>query len=228
MGLDHVDWITLESWRIDCIIGLLDRERVTAQPLDLEMRLGLDLRRAGDADDLTASADYAAVCDHVSFLATEGRFRLLETLALAIARLTLASPEPDEPRAAVRTVKIALKKPAVLGGRAIPGIAVAWDAGALPIPDRRVAAGVREQLLCSTATTTAARVRVSPGAHVTVPAQTSVLVLTGAIDTDHGPLTAGGRRGRGASQRLSNAGDAPATLLVVWSPGGPPIYVETP
>lgn len=224
----HIDWITLNRWRIDCIIGLLPRERTTTQPLEVRLRLGIDLWGAGERDDLAASVDYAAICDQVSFLATEGDFRLLETMAVAIARLVLAPPEPGEARGAVQTVEIALEKPDVLGGRAVPGIAVAWDATALPLA-RAVGPGdVDHEVLCETDTTTAARVRLPPGATLQLPARAAVYVLVGAVDTDRGPLVPGQRHRRGVPHKIVNTSTATATLLTVWSPGGAPHYLETP
>ena len=54
------DWIELGSWRLDCILGVLEREQKTPQPLEIEVRLGLDLERAADGDALDKTVDYAA------------------------------------------------------------------------------------------------------------------------------------------------------------------------
>lgn len=94
-----------------CIVGILPRERVEPQPIVVELWMELDLRPCGDSGDLSASVDYGAVDEQIRFLAVEGRFRLIESLALAIVRL-VTSPGPG--RAAVDRATVTIKKPVVL------------------------------------------------------------------------------------------------------------------
>lgn len=104
---------------LDCIVGLLPRERVTPQPLRIALRLDVDLGEVGATGDLDRGVDYAAIDAEVRFLATEGRFRLIESLALVILRVVLVPPVV---RAAVRVTK-----PAVLPG-SVPAVELARDA----------------------------------------------------------------------------------------------------
>lgn len=99
---------------VSCLVGILPRERVEPQPLQIDLFLTLDLHRCGETGDLGASVDYGAVDAQIRFLAVEGRFRLLESLALAIARLVLLPPLPGEARAAVERVSVTIRKPTVL------------------------------------------------------------------------------------------------------------------
>jgi dihydroneopterin aldolase len=105
--------------RLSCIVGILPRERVEPQPLEIRLELELDLGGVGDTGDLARGVDYAAIDDQVRFLAVEGRFRLLESLGLAILRVVLAPPVE---RACVRIVK-----PAVLRA-SVPAVRLARDA----------------------------------------------------------------------------------------------------
>jgi dihydroneopterin aldolase len=158
------DWITLDTFEVSCIVGVLDAEQRTPQPLVLGLRLGLDLTAAGDEDALDRSVDYATVTDLVTFLVVEGRFRLLESMGLAIARLLLAPPAAGEGRAAIDRVELTLRKPTILGGRAVPGVAMARDRESLAIPRVRWADGVDADVLIVTPRTRAYRVRVPAGA----------------------------------------------------------------
>lgn len=92
-----------------CIIGILPRERHEPQRVVADLRLELDLEPVGATGDLARGVDYAAVDALLRFLAAEGRFRLLETLARAalieivrgpVARATLTLGKPDVLRAA--------------------------------------------------------------------------------------------------------------------------------
>ncbi len=117
-----MDLITLDTFRLDCILGVLPREQVTPQPLLITIRLELPLDVAGDDDDLSATVNYANVMEEASFLFEAGHFRLLETMAITLSRWLLSDPVPVEGRAAVSAVELTLRKPEVLGGRAVPGI----------------------------------------------------------------------------------------------------------
>ncbi|MEZ4234913.1 MAG: dihydroneopterin aldolase [Myxococcota bacterium] len=121
-----MDAVLLQT-RISCIVGILPRERVEPQPIDVRLRMQLDLGPTGDTGDLAQSVDYASVLDQVRFLAIEGRFRLIESLGLAILRAVLAPPADDEARAAVARARVRIDKPAVLL-EACPGVRLARDA----------------------------------------------------------------------------------------------------
>lgn len=102
-----------------CIVGILPRERVTEQALRISLRLELDLEAVGDTGDLRAGVDYAAIDRQVRFLATEGRFRLIESLGLAVLRLVLAPP--------VKSARVRIAKPEVLPG-SLPAVELAREA----------------------------------------------------------------------------------------------------
>lgn len=122
-----MDWIELDT-EISCIVGILDRERVEPQPITVALRLGLDLGPTGEQGDLARGVDYAAVDEQVRFLAVEGRFRLIESLAVAVLRAVLLPPTLEEARSAVRTAEVRICKPAVLR-EAVPAVRLARDAG---------------------------------------------------------------------------------------------------
>ena len=130
-------WVNLEALSLDVIVGLLPHERVTRQRLTLELSLELppaSFWAAADRGALEASVNYAQVAALARFVAEEGRFRLLESLLGALARLLLAAPAHREGRTALRGVSLSASKPQVLGGNPAPGVSLRCAAGALPPP----------------------------------------------------------------------------------------------
>jgi dihydroneopterin aldolase len=158
-----MDTIELTRFSLTCILGVLDREQVTPQTLEVEVRLGVDLTASGEEDRLDKTVDYAEVMEQITAIAGEGRWRLLESMSLAICRLLLAPPAPGEARAPIAMVDLMLRKPEILGGRAVPGIRMVRYAG-LPIEDREFGTGVRADVLAETPRTSAYRLHLAPGA----------------------------------------------------------------
>ena len=104
------DRIVLANIRLDGHHGVPDEERARAQPFEVDVELGLDLRPAGVSDELTRSVDYGPVYDLVREVITGRSYRLLETIAEAIASGILE-------RFPVEWVVVRVRKPTVqLGG----------------------------------------------------------------------------------------------------------------
>jgi dihydroneopterin aldolase len=119
-GTDVRDAVTL-SIDLTCIVGLLAHERTTPQALRVGLVMETGLEVAGATGHLWHSLDYGAIDAQVRFLATEGRFVLLESLALTIARFLLLPPAEGEHRAAVAAVEVAIDKPDILPS-SLPGV----------------------------------------------------------------------------------------------------------
>lgn len=90
----------------------------------VDLTLGLDTRAAAERESLAHTVDYAAVAREVAFLLENGRFRMLETAAHALARYLLAPPPRDARRARLSTVRIELVKPEALHHRASPRLII--------------------------------------------------------------------------------------------------------
>ena len=105
------DRIVLANLAFQARHGVEPRERVEPQRFEVDVELELDLRPAGETDDLSKTANYAEV-DAVVRPIVEGRsFALIEALAEAIAGAVLAS----QPLADAVVVRV--RKPEVrLGG----------------------------------------------------------------------------------------------------------------
>jgi dihydroneopterin aldolase len=101
------DHIYLANMTFDVHIGAGDGERADEQPIEIDVDMTVDLKPAGEADDLDKTVDYGAVfrlCQQVA----EGRpYRLLEALAERLATEILAV------ESAVQGVAVTVRKPGV-------------------------------------------------------------------------------------------------------------------
>jgi dihydroneopterin aldolase len=101
------DHIYLQNMEFECHIGAGDGERADEQTIEVDVDMTVDLKPAGESDDLEKTVDYGAVfrlCQQIA----EGRpYRLLEALAERMAGeiLTVES--------AVLSVVVTVRKPGV-------------------------------------------------------------------------------------------------------------------
>src|SRR5512132_940941 len=101
------DHIYLSNMNFECHIGAGDGEREALQTIEMDVDLVLDLRAAGEADDLDATADYGAVFELCRSTAENGEYHLLEGLAERVAREILAA------QSVVQGVAVSVRKPGV-------------------------------------------------------------------------------------------------------------------
>ncbi len=106
-----MDRILLHGMQFYGYHGVLRAEQTTGQPFLVDVDLFLDLEPAGLTDNLERTVDYARVFSLVEEIVTGRSYRLLETLAEAIAREILD-------RFAVAEVVVRVRKPRV----PLPGI----------------------------------------------------------------------------------------------------------
>ena len=101
------DHIYLANMEFECHIGAGDGERADEQTIEVDVDMTVDLRPAGESDDLEKTVDYGAVfrlCQQIA----EGRpYRLLEAMAERIAGEILAV------ESAVLGVSVTVRKPGV-------------------------------------------------------------------------------------------------------------------
>jgi len=213
-----MDWVELDRFRVDCVVGLLAAEQTTAQPVEIEVGLGLDLDAAGDMDDLGNSVDYGAVCDELTFLAKAGRFRLLETFGLAVLRHLLSAPAPGEGRRPLEAARVALRKPSILGGRAVPGVKMERDAKWRKVAARVLAEGVVADVFVETIDGGVYRVLLAKEARFTVPRPVELRVLAGHVATEADSLEPGEQASWSGAQALVAGEDGAALLLVSRPP----------
>lgn len=101
------DRIVLAGMVFQARHGVLDWEKSTAQPFEIDVELVLDVQPAGLDDDLTRTVDYRAVYRVVRQIVESTTYNLIEALAEAIAHAILAE------QSLVNEVVIRVRKPEV-------------------------------------------------------------------------------------------------------------------
>jgi dihydroneopterin aldolase len=79
------DRIELRGLRALGVIGVRPEEQEQAQPFEVDLDLGVDLRAAGASDDLADTVDYGAIATAATAVVTGERHQLLERVAQRIA-----------------------------------------------------------------------------------------------------------------------------------------------
>jgi dihydroneopterin aldolase len=115
--------IELRSLRCSAVVGVLDHERESPQPLSFDLDLTRNIESAALNDDLSATTNYAEVLERVVNVASEGEFLLLETLAYRVALEVLAC-DPEIERVVVTARKL---RPPVPEDVATVGVRVELD-----------------------------------------------------------------------------------------------------
>lgn len=85
--------------------GALPEERTLGQRFVVSVRLGLDLRAAGAADDLALTVDYGALAEMIRTVVEGEPFQLIEALAEALATTVIDSFAP------VQQIQVRVEKP---------------------------------------------------------------------------------------------------------------------
>jgi len=101
------DNIFVEDLKVVCSIGVHAWERSSKQTLLVSFELSTDTRPAAGTDSLKATIDYARASEAIGAIAQQGHFKLIETLADAIAQWLLETFP-------VSKVIVKIRKPAAL------------------------------------------------------------------------------------------------------------------
>jgi dihydroneopterin aldolase len=118
------DVIRLEGLRADCIVGVYPGERLRPQPLELELALSLDTRRAALEGRIRQTVDYGRIAGEIRFILTSCRFSMLETAAETLCRYLLAPPVEDQGRVQIEAVGLRIAKPKALAETCLPSLEV--------------------------------------------------------------------------------------------------------
>ena len=84
-----MDRILIDDLRVLTVVGALPHERETAQPVRIDLSIGLDLRDAGRSDDLADTVHYGLLCERVTQTVAESKDVLIERLAARVADVVL-------------------------------------------------------------------------------------------------------------------------------------------
>ena len=91
-----MDHILIDDLRVLAVIGTLPHERESAQPLRLDLTIGLDLADASLSDDLDDTVNYGLVVERIIDLIGDSKHLLLERLAGDIADVVLGFDRVDQ------------------------------------------------------------------------------------------------------------------------------------
>ena len=84
-----MDKIIISDLKVETIIGIFPWERKIKQCLYIDLDMEVDISQAAATDDLQYIVDYAEVCERVTTLANDKKFKLLEAFIENIAALNV-------------------------------------------------------------------------------------------------------------------------------------------
>jgi len=99
MGPDRIE---LRGLRVRGAHGATAGERSRPQPLEVDIDLECDLRRAAASDDLVDTIDYGTLTERVAAVVSGESHALLERVAERIAEVALADPRAVRVTVSVR------------------------------------------------------------------------------------------------------------------------------
>lgn len=112
------DYLFLEGLSVDCIIGFAEWERMVKQTVLLDLKLGVDIRRMAEADQVQeGDLDTKKLSKRLRAFVESSNFNLVETLAEKVATLILE----EFP---VRFVELRLSKPGAIRGADNVGVVI--------------------------------------------------------------------------------------------------------
>ncbi|MEE9391649.1 MAG: dihydroneopterin aldolase [Planctomycetota bacterium] len=101
--MSKIATISVEGLEVECIVGILDRERVEKQFVYVDVDMDYDIEAAAAADDFKAAIDYVAVSNCLRELLIESEYQLLETFVVeGVERLLRKYPAQ---RARIKVMK---------------------------------------------------------------------------------------------------------------------------
>src|SRR5215207_5591467 len=93
MKTDHqskIDIIEIDNLRLRCVIGFSEHERKDKQDVVIGLRIGTDMRRAGNSDNPDDTFNYRTVTKTIIGHVEASSYYLVEKLAAEIARICVA------------------------------------------------------------------------------------------------------------------------------------------
>jgi len=112
-----MDKIFLHDLRIDAILGIYEWERGATQTVSIDLEMETDVKRAAENDSVADTLNYKDVAKRLIDFVGASRFRLVETLAEAVARVVVTEfPVPS--------VRVSVAKPGAIEGSRDVGVTI--------------------------------------------------------------------------------------------------------
>ncbi len=103
----QLDMIEIDALRLRCIIGFSAHELKDKQDVVISLRIGTDMRRAGETDNPDDTFNYRTVTKAIIQHVENSRYALVEKLAAEIARICVVEY-------GARWVQVRVHKPGAL------------------------------------------------------------------------------------------------------------------
>ena len=119
MSIDSArqDKVLIRELKVEAILGILPQERVTPQPVLINITVFTDTRRAARSKDIVDAVNYAALADAATKLKIDGKYLLIETLVEDLAALSLSL-------AHVEGVSVRVEKPQAVQAAGAVGVEI--------------------------------------------------------------------------------------------------------
>ena len=100
-----MDKIIMKNMEFYGYHGVLIEEQIKGQNFYIDLEMYLDLKKAGNNDNLEDTVDYSKIYDIIKYITENYKFRLIEKLADSISREILSKYEM------IKEVVVCVKKP---------------------------------------------------------------------------------------------------------------------
>jgi dihydroneopterin aldolase len=119
MSIDSArqDKVLIRELKVEAILGILPQERVTPQPVLINITVFTDTRRAARSKDIVDAVNYASLADAATKLTIDGKYLLIETLVEDLAALSLSL-------AHVEGVSVRVEKPQAVPAAGAVGVEI--------------------------------------------------------------------------------------------------------
>lgn len=112
-----MDRVLIEELKLEATIGIFEWEKRIRQRLVFDLELATDAARAAASDDIADAHDYKAVSKRLRALVEGGEFRLVESVAEAVAAVIVGE-------FGVGWVRVAVRKPGAVTGAKNVGVVI--------------------------------------------------------------------------------------------------------
>ncbi len=112
-----MDKLFLRELKVETIIGFLEWERRIKQTVSIDLEIGADSRAAAAVDAEAGALNYESVASRLVQHVAAAQYRLVETLAEAIARIVIRE-------FAAPWVRVTVAKPGAIPGARDVGIVI--------------------------------------------------------------------------------------------------------
>ncbi|MDR0380348.1 MAG: dihydroneopterin aldolase [Candidatus Accumulibacter sp.] len=122
-----MDILFIDEFRVTTRIGIHPREQSVPQALEISLRIGISMARAGESDDIRDTIDYSEVVERLRGDLERHHFQLLEKLAEHIASVVLGD-------FGAVWVRVSIAKPGVMRGVRRAGVVIERGCSGTTLP----------------------------------------------------------------------------------------------